>query len=77
MASPAPTRLTGRAGWKLATTNALNQTTTFAYDLNGNVVRTEDPLLRVFARTYDANDNLPVRSDINSTSMVGLPSCTG
>ncbi|HXG49437.1 MAG TPA: RHS repeat-associated core domain-containing protein [Methylomirabilota bacterium] len=55
--------LNNDVGWKLAEINALRQVTRFSYDLNGNVVRTLDPLHRTFTRTYDANGNLLSASD--------------
>src|SRR5258707_364598 len=45
-------------GWKLIEENALGDETFFSFDLNGNVVQTEDPLSRIFLRTYDGNGNL-------------------
>ena len=50
-------------GWKVAETNALLQRTTYAFDLNGNVVETVDPLNRSFIRTHDPNGNLLTASD--------------
>ena len=50
-------------GWKVAETNALLRRTTYAFDLNGNVIETVDPLPRRFFQTYDPNGNLLAASD--------------
>lgn len=50
-------------GWPVTDTNPLNETTTLAYNVNGQVVSTTDAIARVFKRSYDANGNLTTESD--------------
>lgn len=50
-------------GWPLSQTNALNQTVSTLYNINGQPVRVTDPLNRQFVKTYDANGNLTSEKD--------------
>ena len=50
-------------GWPLEQRNPLNEKTTLAYNINGQVVSTTDAIARVFTKSYDANGNLTAESD--------------
>jgi RHS repeat-associated protein len=50
-------------GWNLATINPLTEQTTYAYDLNGKVVRTVDPLPRTYFATNDPCGDLCGQTD--------------
>lgn len=53
-------------GWPLQEVNPLAQPTQIAYNLYGQVVRTEDAIGRIFTKTYDANGNVTEESDGNT-----------
>ncbi|MEK7686213.1 MAG: LamG-like jellyroll fold domain-containing protein [Verrucomicrobiota bacterium] len=57
------TYVVNEVGWRLCETNALGDATAYAYDLNGNPVRVQDVLGRVFRRAYDPNGNLLSTTD--------------
>ncbi len=42
---------------------SFNVTASYTYNINGNVVKTVDPMLREYISTYDANGNLTSQSD--------------
>ncbi|MBL9146095.1 MAG: hypothetical protein JNM99_20605 [Verrucomicrobiaceae bacterium] len=55
-------------GWVMSETNALNQTVTYLRNINGQAVRTTDPLGRQFSATFDANGNLTSESDAKGST---------
>jgi len=50
-------------GWAKSVTNPLGQVTRFNHDINGNVVKTVDPLWRQYNSSFDPNGNLESTTD--------------
>lgn len=50
-------------GWLMSETNALSQTITYTRNINGQAVKTIDPLSRQFVKAFDANGNTTSESD--------------
>lgn len=50
-------------GWLMSETNALSQTVTYTRNINGQAVKTIDPLSRQFVKAFDANGNTTSEAD--------------
>lgn len=50
-------------GWRTNEVNAIGEMTQWAYDLNGNVIKTTDQRIRQIVKEFDPNGNLVVATD--------------